>query len=58
MNIHEIIAEKTELAKTYASDGAFRSAARVLRQLVDTIENHVDACDAAMDERFPPKDDR
>jgi hypothetical protein len=40
MNIHERISEQVDLAKTYAEDGAFRTAARVLRNLADEIEEH------------------
>jgi len=38
--IHDRIKEQTELAKTYAEDGAFLSAARVLRQLAADLEAH------------------
>lgn len=43
MNIHERAAERISLAQTYAEDGAFRSAARVLRQLANELEAHDDA---------------
>lgn len=46
MNIHERIDDQVELAKSYAEDGAFRSAARVLRQIAREVENHADACDS------------
>lgn len=42
MNIHERIAEQTSLAATYAKDGAFSSAARVLRELAITVQAHGD----------------
>jgi len=44
MNIHEHINEKTELAKTYAEDGAFFSAARVLKDLAGDVHRHADTC--------------
>jgi hypothetical protein len=44
MNIHERIAEQTSLAATYAEDGAFNSAARVLRELALTVQAHGDWC--------------
>jgi hypothetical protein len=47
MNIHERIAEQTDLAKTYAEDGAFRTAARVFRNLADEIEAHDTATNPA-----------
>lgn len=40
MNIHERIAEQVDLAKTYAEDGAFRTAGRVLRNLAEEVEQH------------------
>jgi len=46
MNIHEKMAERAELAAVYAEDGAFRTAARVLRELADTLEAHADYCDS------------
>lgn len=42
--IHSLIAEQTDLAKTYAEDGAFKTAASVLRRLASTIDEHVVAC--------------
>lgn len=47
MNIHERILEQTELAKSYAEDGAFYGAARVLRQLAKDVEAHADECKRA-----------
>jgi hypothetical protein len=40
MSIHERIAERVSLAETYAKDGAFLSAARVLRELAADLEAH------------------
>lgn len=44
MNIHERIEEQTSLAKSYAEDGAFFSAARVLRGLALEVQAHALAC--------------
>ena len=46
MNIHEKIAEQVSLAQTYAEDGAFRSAARVLRVLAQEVQQHGEDADA------------
>ena len=40
-NIHQRIAEMTDLAKIYAEDGAFHTAANRLRQLADEIDAHI-----------------
>lgn len=53
MNIHERISEQTDLAKTYAEDGAFRTAARVLRNLAEEIEAHDQATGFAPPPRPP-----
>jgi hypothetical protein len=45
MTIHTLITEQTDLARTYAQDGAFRSAARVLRELATKLIEHADWCD-------------
>lgn len=45
MNIHEEMAEKLGLAVTYAQDGAFYSAARVLRELASGVFAHAEYCD-------------
>jgi hypothetical protein len=44
-DIHRYIREQIGLAAFYAEDGAFRSAARVLRALAERLENHADDCD-------------
>lgn len=54
MNIHRLIEEKTDLAKTYADDGAFHSAARVLEDLATHVSRHAVACDAAFAEAPKP----
>lgn len=41
-----LLGEKYLLARSYIQDGAMRSAARVLRQAADRIDEHMDACDA------------
>lgn len=45
MNIHELIAEKVDLATTYADDGAFHSAARIFGQLMVDLQRHAMASD-------------
>jgi hypothetical protein len=50
MNIHELIKEQTDLAKTYAEDGSFHTSARVLLQLSYDVEQHAKACDALINE--------
>lgn len=47
-SIHSLIREQVGLAKTYADDGAFHTAASVLRRLADSLEAHASACDAAL----------
>lgn len=44
-SIHAIIREKTDLAKTYAEDGAFHTAARVLEDLATVVSRHAVATD-------------
>ncbi|MBN9066726.1 MAG: hypothetical protein J0H60_09735 [Rhizobiales bacterium] len=46
MGIHRHIREQIGLAGFYAEDGAFHSAARVLRDLADQVEDHAKKCDA------------
>jgi len=50
MSIHDTFQEKTSLAKTYAEDGAFRSAARVLNQLAGDLIKHADWCDGLLED--------
>lgn len=45
MTIHGVIQEKTDLAKTYAEDGAFHSSARVLEDLATIVSRHAVECD-------------
>lgn len=40
MDMRKRIAEQTSLAQAYADDGAYSSAARVLRQLTQVVEQH------------------
>jgi|GEM_PF-2392522 len=40
MNIHAKIRRGVSLAKTYADDGAFLSAARTLREMAGDLESH------------------
>ena len=44
-NPHKVIREKTELAKTYAEDGAFHTAARILEELAKDVKQHAVWCD-------------
>ncbi|RRH98055.1 hypothetical protein EH240_19860 [Mesorhizobium tamadayense] len=39
-SIRAVIQEKTDLAKIYAEDGAFHSAARVLEDLATVVSRH------------------
>ncbi len=42
MDMREHIAERTDLARIYAEDGAYNSAARVLRELTADVQEHAD----------------
>ncbi|MDC7809970.1 hypothetical protein [Sphingomonas koreensis] len=48
MNIHELMAERSQLAAIYAQDGALRTAARILRELADDLFEHADRADALL----------
>lgn len=48
-NIHTVIKEQTGLAKIYAEDGAFHTAAKILRELGDKVEAHAKWCDGELD---------
>jgi hypothetical protein len=50
MNIHTLMLEKFDLARAYAEDGAFRSAARILGDLAKSVTAHADWCAASLDE--------
>jgi len=39
-SIHTVIREKTDLARIYAEDGAFHTAARVLEDLATVVSRH------------------
>lgn len=58
MDMRDHIKERSELAHTYACDGAYLSAARVLQDLATTIKAHADrvnaSIDAVADECEPP----
>lgn len=43
--IHQEIRETAGLATFYAKDGAFRTAAKIFRELADIVERHADNCD-------------
>lgn len=40
--IHDEAAEKVELAKTYAEDGAFASAARIYREIANMYQRRAE----------------
>jgi hypothetical protein len=40
--MYEVIREKCDLAITYAEDGAYASAARVLREIAELTQQHVE----------------
>lgn len=42
MDMRERIKEQTSLAQAYADDGAYFSAARVLRELASEVKAHAD----------------
>lgn len=44
-SIHELVAEKLDLACTYAIDGAFYTSARVAREAAAALEAHAKFCD-------------
>lgn len=46
-SIHDKVRDGLSLAKIYADDGAFRTAAARLRTLADELEAHAAWCDAA-----------
>jgi hypothetical protein len=48
MNIHDTFTDRVDLARTYAKDGAFRTAGRILKDLGDTMIDHAVNCDAQM----------
>lgn len=50
MSIHKHISDRVGLARVYAKDGAFRTAARILRDLAGEIDGHADHCDAMLAE--------
>jgi len=45
MNIHDLMEEKVGIALIYADDGAFHTAAGILKELAETIEAHATKCD-------------
>ena len=48
MDMRDHIREKSDLAHTYAEDGAYHSAARILTQLASDIAEHALSVDAEM----------
>lgn len=53
MNIHDAIAEKVETAASFAADGAFQTASRLLREAADLAQAHHDTVYRAMFGRQP-----
>lgn len=54
--VHDRIAEQVSLAKTYAEDGAFRTAANIYRKLADRIDLHVqETCPGHVASKDDPK---
>jgi hypothetical protein len=54
--VHDRIAEEVKLAKTYAEDGAFRTAAGIYRRLADRIDLHVqETCPGHVASKDDPK---
>lgn len=45
----DYIQERCELAHTYACDGAYGTAARILRELTENVQAHADCNAAALD---------
>lgn len=50
MNIHLRMKEQTDLAAIYAEDGAFHTAAKILKQLAAEVKKHAAASDKMMKE--------
>jgi len=48
-DMRELIREKTDLAVTYAEDGAYISAARTLEDLAKQVRAHADRVYAELD---------
>jgi hypothetical protein len=47
-DIHERIGEKVELAGVYAADGAYHTAARILREAAMIAEEHAELRSSAL----------
>jgi hypothetical protein len=54
-DMRERIREQTDLARTYAKDGAFHTAARVLLDLGDEVKAHAIAFDRHMGTKMGAK---
>ncbi|KQZ87222.1 hypothetical protein ASD64_07225 [Mesorhizobium sp. Root157] len=48
MSIHDKIRDQVGLAKFYAKDGAFHTAAKILHELADEVEAHACWADRAV----------
>jgi hypothetical protein len=55
MSIHDRIGEQIDLAKAYAEDGAFRTAARIFRNLAEELDAHSKHCDGLLTELKKPQ---
>lgn len=57
MDMRKRLRERAALAQTYADDGAYHSAARVLRELAAEIQDHADRTGVyRLSERAEPAD--
>ncbi|MFH1796296.1 MAG: hypothetical protein ABIF45_17540 [Pseudomonadota bacterium] len=56
MNIHKQMSRSIGVAKIYARDGAFHTAARVLLDLSNQVKAHAVACDEAMNAALNQRD--
>lgn len=48
-NIHQHMHDQAAMAKFFAKDGAFHTAADILRKLADDVEEHAKFCDRAIE---------
>ncbi len=50
MDMRDVIKERSELAHSYACDGAYFRAAQILTELAGAVQQHADRNRAIMDE--------
>lgn len=48
VDMRDVIREKCGLAQTFADDGAYHSASRVLAELAETVKAHAVSADEAL----------